>query len=248
MKKVKVYNYYAFGYDYSLIRESNLKNYKKENAVSILTNFLTSIDTLNIPVTKNIAKDFHNVLKEIKKLDLTIITEEISKKIKKEVDRIDSALDSELSLKETFILTEKKYSIENLMNNPFSLLSDNSISSLTTTSKKDFTFACTLIALNQPTGSAFHLMRALEEQVKVLYFNYKKTNRLSKPMWGPIVQQLRAKRNPKPSEKLLNLLDGMRAHFRNPTQHPDTFYTIDEAEDLLNQTISAINIIAKELR
>lgn len=66
-------------------------------------------------------------------------------------------------------------------------------------------------------------------------------------MWGPMTAQLRDKRAPKPSTKLLAHLDGMRIHFRNPTQHPDAFYTMDEAQDLLNQTISAINMIAAEL-
>ena len=113
--------------------------------------------------------------------------------------------------------------------------------------KKDFDLACTQIALNLPTGAAFHLMRALEEQVKVLYFHFKRTNRLRNPMWRPMLQQLRNKRNPKPTDKLLDLLDGVRLHYRNPTQHPDMFYTIDEAQDLLNQTISAINLISTEI-
>ena len=52
---------------------------------------------------------------------------------------------------------------------------------------------------------------------------------------------------PKPSSKLLDHLDGMRVHFRNPTLHPEAFYTIDGAQDLLNQTITAINMIASEL-
>jgi hypothetical protein len=90
-------------------------------------------------------------------------------------------------------------------------------------------------------------MRTLEEQVKVLYFAFKKTKRLAKPMWGPMTAELRAKKAPKPSEKLLAHLDGMRIHFRNPTQHPDLFYTLDEAEDLLNQTIVAMGMICAEL-
>jgi hypothetical protein len=42
-------------------------------------------------------------------------------------------------------------------------------------------------------------------------------------------------------------LDGIRVHFRNPTQHPEAFYTLDEAQDLLNQTITAVNMIHREL-
>lgn len=104
-----------------------------------------------------------------------------------------------------------------------------------------------LIALSQPTGAAFHLMRALEEQVKVLYFAFKKTKRLAKPMWGPMTAELRKKNKPKPSEKLLSHLDGMRVHFRNPTQHPTAFYSMNDAEDLLSQTTVAIGMICAEL-
>jgi hypothetical protein len=119
---------------------------------------------------------------------------------------------------------------------------------LSDNAKQDYHFACAQIALSQPTAAAFHLMRALEDEVKNMYFCFKKTNRLEKPMWGPMISQLRAKRAPRPSEKLLNHLDWMRIHFRNPTQHPDLFYTMDEAQDLLNHTIIASNMIAAEVR
>ena len=127
------------------------------------------------------------------------------------------------------------------------LLGKDVYSNLEDISRKDFDLACTQVALNQPTASAFHLMRALEHQIKVLYYHFKKTNRLSKPMWGSMVNQLRNKRNPKPQTKLLDFLDSIRVHYRNPTQHPELFYTIDEAQDLLNQTISALNMIQAEL-
>ncbi len=90
-------------------------------------------------------------------------------------------------------------------------------------------------------------MRMLEEQVKQLYLAYKKTKRLERPMWGPMTEELRKKRSPKPTDKLLDHLDSMRVHFRNPTQHPTAFYTMDEAQDLLNQTISAVNRIYAEM-
>jgi hypothetical protein len=127
------------------------------------------------------------------------------------------------------------------------LLGDGVFATLSDNAKRDYKLACLQVALNQPTAAAFHLMRMLEEQVKVLYFAFKKTNRLEKPMWGPMTIELRTKRAPKPSAKLLDHLDGMRVHFRNPTQHPQAFYTIDEAQDLLNQTIAATNMIHAEL-
>jgi hypothetical protein len=113
--------------------------------------------------------------------------------------------------------------------------------------KKDFQLACMQVALAQPTAAAFHLMRALEKQVAILYFAYKKTKRLKILLWGPMTDQLRSKQAPKPTVKLLDHLDSMRRHFSNPTQHPDTFYSMDLAQDLLNQTIAALNMIDAEL-
>ena len=156
-------------------------------------------------------------------------------------------MDAELQLRTAYVLTIKRYSLESLLNTPAELLGDGVYARLSDTSKRDFSLACIQIALSQPTAAAFHLMRALEEQVKMLYFSYKKINRLDKPMWGPMTNELRNKKAPKPTEKLLNHLDGMRVHFRNPTQHPELFYSLDEAQDLLNQTITAINMIVAEL-
>ena len=66
-------------------------------------------------------------------------------------------------------------------------------------------------------------------------------------MWGPMVEKLRSKNQPKPSSDLLDHLDLIRKNYRNPTQHPDKFYSIDEAQDLLNSTIVAINMISKSI-
>jgi hypothetical protein len=137
--------------------------------------------------------------------------------------------------------------LESLLGKAATLLAVGVHDTLSDVAKRDYRLACQQIALSQPTASAFHMMRMLEDQVKVLYFAFKKTKRLEKPMWGPMIVELRAKRAPRPSTKLLDHLDGMRVHFRNPTQHPQAFYTIDEAQDLLNQTITATNMIFAEL-
>jgi hypothetical protein len=75
----------------------------------------------------------------------------------------------------------------------------------------------------------------------MLYYCFVKTNRLTKPMWGPMTDKLRRKNKPKPTNDLLDHLDTIRKNFRNPTQHPEKFYTIDEAQDLLFASIVAIN-------
>ncbi len=39
----------------------------------------------------------------------------------------------------------------------------------------------------------------------------------------------------------------IRKNYRNPTQHPEKFYTTDEAQDLLNSSIVAINSICRAI-
>ncbi|MCB0370375.1 MAG: hypothetical protein KDC52_14710 [Ignavibacteriae bacterium] len=247
MKKTNVFKYYAFGYDYGLIRNDGLYSYDMKKAIDMLESFFDSTEELGLEVTKKACDDLKEILKELKESKEKKVDGELSGRIQTEIDRIDIVLDAELKLKEAFELTDKRYSLDKLLYNPKKLLAKDVFDGLNDHTKRDFHLACGQIALTLPTGVAFHLMRALEEQVKELYCHFKKKNRMNKPMWGPMIKELRNKRNPKPSEKLLDLLDSIRIHYRNPTQHSDLFYTIDEAQDLLNQTISAINLINSEI-
>src|SRR5262249_40866727 len=103
------------------------------------------------------------------------------------------------------------------------------------------------ITMNLSTAAAFHLMRCVEDCVKLLYFQFVKTGRMEKPMWGPMVEKLKNKNKPKPSPEILDQLDIIRTNFRNPTQHPQKFYNIDEAQDLLNASIVAIGGVCREI-
>jgi hypothetical protein len=243
MKRTSIYKYYAFGYNYRLLRQNGLSGKDGNDAKETVDTFLEDLCELELVVAKQIATD----LVVLKDSFGNKITAEISEKVKSIVEKIDPALDAELKLRNAYLLTKKRYSIEKLLDSPGELLGEGVYENMDDTAKRDFDLACIQIALSQPTAASFHLMRCLEQQVKTIYFAFKKTKRLQKPMWGPMINELRTKRAPKPSEKLLNHLDGMRIHFRNPTQHPETFYTLDEAQDLLNQTIVAINMVHLEL-
>ena len=66
-------------------------------------------------------------------------------------------------------------------------------------------------------------------------------------MWGPMVEKLRNKRNPKPETQLLDQLDMIRTNFRNPTQHPQKIYDMEEAQDLMHLSIVALNGIVQSV-
>lgn len=247
MKKTTIFNYYAFGHNYQLIKQNGLGGSSNKDAKHVLQIFFNKLDELNLPVTSRVSEKLESIMDELPNND-NLISKDHVDRINDEIIKIDPSLDAELELKEAFVLTEKRFSLDSLTSKPEKLLGKDVFLNLSDNSKKDFSLACMQVALSQPTAAAFHLMRSVEEQIKNLYFEFKKKNRLEKPMWGPIIQELRSKRNPKPSSKTLDTLDSIRVHFRNPTQHPEAFYTLDEAQDLLNQTITAINMINREIR
>ncbi|SUB63556.1 Uncharacterised protein [Plesiomonas shigelloides] len=247
MRKTNIYGYYAFGHNYQLIKDNGLKDYTHQEAKRMILNFINQLVSLELPVTSKISEALRNTCGKITDSNDTYIDDYLSNLISVEINKIDPALDAELQLKDAYILTEKRFPLKSLTGAPENLLAKDVYNSLTDTTKKDFSLACMQIAFSQPTSSAFHLMRALEAEVKHLYFEFKKQNRLEKPMWANMIKELRQKRNPRPEDKTLDLLDGIRVHFRNPTQHPEAFYSLDEAQDLLNQTITAINMIHREI-
>jgi hypothetical protein len=65
-------------------------------------------------------------------------------------------------------------------------------------------------------------------------------------MWGPMIEHLKKRRNA-PQKTLIDHLDHIRINFRNPTQHPDAIYDIDQAQDLLAVSIDVVNRMVQEL-
>lgn len=248
MREQRIYDYYYFGFEHSKIIET-LNNYRisAKSVNKVFKTFMVWLEEICLPVTLQASEPLKAIVESLPDEEEQPLSREIIDKIKQEFIIIKAVIDAELKIAILYRLEEKRYPLEILLEQPEKLLSKGGFEQLSSICQSDFSSACIQIALNQPTASAFHLMRALEEQVKTLYFAFKKTKRLKKPMWGPMTSELRSKRAPKPTEKLLSHLDGMRIHFRNPTQHPEKFYSMDEAQDLLNQTIVAINMIQIEL-
>jgi hypothetical protein len=247
MKETSIFDYYAFGHDYKLLR-SDLNGRTISDALGQLRLLRYNVATLELQVTSKVVSPLDKIVSDLENLDQgEKISETHIKDITKIIERADATLDAELKLKTVISLTPKRFNLEMLLKSPDKLLADGSWGKLTPTAQKDFSEATKCIALNQSTAAAFHLMRAVEELVKQLYFHFVKTKRMEKPMWGPIIQKLSTKNQPRPKKELLEHLDMIRANFRNPTQHPEKFYTIDEAQDLLHSSIVAINKVCEEL-
>ena len=66
-------------------------------------------------------------------------------------------------------------------------------------------------------------------------------------MWFAMVEELRKKRKTKAHVPLYDHLDHIRVNFRNPTQHPDKTYDIDEVQDLWSLGVDVVNRMAGAL-
>ena len=102
----------------------------------------------------------------------------------------------------------------------------------------DFAEAGKCVAFERPTAAAFHLLRGTEGALRDFYLATVKRKRLNVLLWKPMLDQMAARSKP-PPRPLLDHLDHIRANFRNPTQHPEARYDIDEAEDLFGLCVDA---------
>lgn len=175
------------------------------------------------------------------------ITDAYLEEYKREMFSLEDTIFAEAGTKYVHIMPNRRFVSEYLLEKPHKLLKDTVFGKLSDIAKYDFSSACRCISYGEATASAFHILRATEETLKQYYFKYKKTKRLDKPMWGPMTNELRAKKTNKPNETVLSALDVVRVSYRNPTQHPEAKYDIESAQDLLGVCIDLINKMAFEL-
>ncbi|MCX6895890.1 MAG: hypothetical protein NTZ16_10410 [Verrucomicrobia bacterium] len=247
MKEISIYDYYAFGYNYNNWR-SGCAGKKVSEVLADLKEYIKNITALELQVTVQVIEPLNEIVKSLEKLKgEDVIPADRATRIEGVIEGADKTLDAELQLKTVLSVTPKRFNIDMLLASPKKLLAQNSWDVLSENAKMDFSQATRCIAMSLSTAAAFHLMRCVEEMVKMLYLDFIKQKRMTNPMWASMIDKLRNKNQPKPSSELLDQLDMIRANFRNPTQHPQKYYDIDEAQDLLNSSIVAINGICREI-
>lgn len=175
-----------------------------------------------------------------------IVSNELAKRIRDACQKFDAALDAELQLRAAFIVTPKRFDLANLLGTPEKLLGEEARAKLSSIARFDFSSACRAIAFGLPTAAAFHLMRCVEATLRDYYCKIIKRGRVKGLMWHPMLTHLR-KRQDAPPKALLDHLDNIRANFRNPTQHPDARFELEEAQDLLSVSIDALNRMARDM-
>jgi len=210
-----------------------------------LQSFLEGFDRLGLTVTANAARNagLPAIEQELAGADPdAVLTSSQADQITDAVNEVRQTLVAETAEKKAFVTEPKRWDVDRLLSDPGSMFGAGVYVALDAFAAYDFKEACLCIAFERPTAAAFHIMRGTEATLRVFYCHTVKQNRLpkEKQMWGPMVQKLRERSKP-PPKHLLDNLDIIRHNYRNPTQHPDEIYSVDDAQDLLGIAIPTIN-------
>ncbi|GAA1956019.1 hypothetical protein GCM10009798_14180 [Nocardioides panacihumi] len=175
-----------------------------------------------------------------------VLTAAEAREVSRLASNLEDAVWAEAEVQVAFITREKRYDVNRLLSNVGSLMASGVYDGLPVISQGDFAAAGRCIAFELPTAAAFHLMRGTEDALRDFYRRIVKRERVDPPLWYQMTEHLR-KRRDTPPEALMNNLDNIRRSFRNPTQHPEKVYDIDEAQDLMSLSIDVVTRMQRHL-
>ena len=208
--------------------------------------FFDWVDRLGLKVTGDTRAFMQlNALRDELRQDLLgdpdrMLTPTQSGQIKQAMHDVRKTLEAELHGMVAYVPTDKRLDVGKLQDDVRALVTADTYDKISGIAQLDLDEAGKCIAFDRPTASAFHLMRATEQVLREFYLSIVKRNRIAPPlMWGPMVTALEGRSKPPPSPILENLTN-IRRSFRNPTQHPDKVYDLDEAQDLFALSVDAI--------
>jgi len=231
----------------SNVRES----FSKSWAIGLIDHLQSSLieNDLAVSVSWTTGSRYSNVVAKIKSLpdDTSPLGQELSAQFSEVIQSLENVVFAESSTKKIYILPERRFNTDYLLNNPAKLIKDGIFIKLDEIARYDITAACKSLLFGQATAAAFHILRATESVLKSYYFHHRKKNRLKKPMWSDMVAQLQAKKTGKPPLSLLKALDNIRQTYRNPTQHPEAIYDLDRVQDLFGVCFDVIGQMGAEL-
>lgn len=247
MRIRKLYKYYSFGFNYNNLYDG-YRNFQIKSLIDGIDFFMDFIKEMDLKVTSHAVADYLiEIKKEVEKLNKDDnVPPNVFSKLDKFVKTIDKTLDSELQLRDAYVLTEKRLGLEKLTNRVEDLFGDNIFSKLPIICKTDFKEAGMCLAFERYTASAFHILRATEEVLRQYYKTKVKKNRVQNLLWKNITDDLQGRKGiPK---SLIAVLDNIREDFRNPTAHPEKNYTEDKVQSLFTHCSDVVNRLVREMK
>lgn len=225
--------------------------FKKGHLTSVVRSLRLGLEWSEMHVTRRIVQPICDMVDELEKeataaesgaddkpedpnyRENRYLTDDEANRIKEHATILQATIFAESAGKVAYIATDRRYTIKALTEDIGSIFGEGVFDKIPDIAKYDFEQAGLALAYDLPTAAAFHLMRGAEACLRYFYERIQRQNRIKEPrLWKAMTDHL-AKRSSPPPKVLLDALDNVRANFRNPTQHPEKVYDMDEAQDLM---------------
>jgi|SRR5579872_2616021 len=252
MRSTSIDNYIIFGTQlrFLLDAKEGWRIHGDSWVLQNIDNFVANLDAFEMPVSRRAAWELVTFANDnLRALgEDAVLTTALATELQETMYRLRPTIYAESAGNIAFVVTDKRYRVDKLLDDVGSLMAPGVFRRLPDIAQHDYSEAGICIAYLRPTAAAFHLVRACEAVLRQFYRGMVRQRRIAEPwMWGPMVDDMRGRRV-RPDQTLLHNLDGMRQNFRNPTQHPDKVYDIDEAQDLFAACIDVTNRIVASAR
>lgn len=250
MEKKKIWDYIQVGTNLRYLQdrvEGNLITFKdgpRDNIERLLKDF----ENLGLDVTLRASLELIDFQEELNKIeaDRPFTVEDITN-LSRMIDQIRHTMQAECLGLFAYITSDKRYDIAKLLDSIEKLFSPNIYSELPDMAQYDFNEAGKCIVFERSTAAAFHILRATEAIVRIYYRKFLRKKPDGKT-WGQLLNELKNKNSgKKPNAVTVNHLINIKDSFRNPTQHPDKVYDIQEVQDLLSVCIDVVNKMITEI-
>jgi hypothetical protein len=159
---------------------------------------------------------------------------------------VSTTLQAESEGQIIFVTTPKRFDMSRLLGEVGALMAPGVYDALPDIARHDFAEAGKCIAYELPTAAGFHLLRGTEDVLRWYYCSTVKRGRIDPLMWFSMTAHLSKRRAPPPAVLLANL-DNLRKSFRNPTQHPEMIYDIEEVQDLFALSIEVVSRMVRQV-
>lgn len=245
MESKRISRYIVFGTELRYLQDcqEGWVVHKEAFVLENINRFFNHLNEFDLPVTQRAAfelRKFRDRLRE-SKTDHVLTNDEASE-LSNIMKDLRKTLFAEAGGNIAFIVTDKRIDVNKLLSDMPFLMAPDVFDSLPDIAQYDFIEAGKCIAFELPTSAAFHLLRGTESLLRQFYCSFIRRGRVDL-LWGPMVKHLKDRKK-RIAQPLLDNLDNIRRSFRNPTQHPDKIYDIQEVQDLFGLCVDVVNRMA----